>query len=176
MVQIILYGTNNILTAIVILFCSNSFHSFSCDGKSMSFQLYWLIKGLIFDILCWSLSIFWWFKATVKAYWKQLSPFLFSGFAVALLFFNHSGESTYYPPLLKLALWRWYHKSILSQTKSLPFIFSSNPSWYISKRDSQSSLIISSFITYHNLYVINLCAYCTDFFRTFRRKKTDLHC
>ena len=44
--------------------------------------------------------MFWWFNARVKAYWKQLSS-LFSGFIVAFLFFNHSGESIYDLPLFK---------------------------------------------------------------------------
>ena len=60
--------------------------------------------------------MFWWFNATVKAYWKQLSS-LFFGFIVAFLFFNHSGESIYDPLLFKPTFWRWYYnKSILSGT------------------------------------------------------------
>ena len=43
--------------------------------------------------------MFWWFIATVKAYWKQLS--WFSGFIVAFLFFKNLGESMYDPPLFK---------------------------------------------------------------------------
>ena len=39
------------LRAIDSLFNSNFFQSLPVDGKSMSFQLYWLIKGLILDIL-----------------------------------------------------------------------------------------------------------------------------
>ena len=33
------------------LFNSNFFQSLPVDGKSMPFQLYWLIKGLILDTL-----------------------------------------------------------------------------------------------------------------------------
>ena len=44
--------------------------------------------------------MFWWFNATVKAYWKQLSS-LFFGFIVAFLFFNHSWESIYDATLFK---------------------------------------------------------------------------
>ena len=51
LIFLVLCGTNKILRAIVLLFCSNFFQSFECDGKSISFQLYWSIKGLIFDIL-----------------------------------------------------------------------------------------------------------------------------
>ena len=43
--------------------------------------------------------MFWWFNATVEAYWIQLSSF--SGFIVAFLFFNHLGESMYDLPLVK---------------------------------------------------------------------------
>ena len=43
--------------------------------------------------------MFWWFIATTKAYWKQLS--LFSGFIVAFLFFKNLGEFMYDPPLFK---------------------------------------------------------------------------
>ena len=44
-------GTNKILRVIGLSFNSNFFQSFFSDGKSTSFQLYWLIKGLIFGIL-----------------------------------------------------------------------------------------------------------------------------
>ena len=64
----ILCGTNKILRAIVLLFSSNFFQSFECDVKSISFQLYWSIKGLIFDIPWGLFSMNWWFNATVKAY------------------------------------------------------------------------------------------------------------
>ena len=72
----VLYDTNKILRAIVLLFNSKFFQSFCSDGKSISFQLYWSIKGLILDILWGSFLMFWQFNATVKAYWKQLSLFL----------------------------------------------------------------------------------------------------
>ena len=85
LISLVLYDTNKTLRAIVLLFCSNFFQSFECDGKSITFHCYWLIKGLIFDILWALFSMFWWFNATVNAYWKQLSSFLFSGFIVALL-------------------------------------------------------------------------------------------
>ena len=39
------------LRAIDLLFDSDFFQSLPCDGKSISFQLYLLINGLIFDIL-----------------------------------------------------------------------------------------------------------------------------
>ena len=81
-------------------------YSFECDGKSISFQLYWLIKGLIFDILSGWLLICLWFNAMIKAYWKQLSS-LFFGFIVVFLFFSYSGESIYDPLLFKLIFWRW---------------------------------------------------------------------
>ena len=43
---LLLYGTNKISRAIVFL----EQYAIECDGKSISFQLYWSIKGLIFDI------------------------------------------------------------------------------------------------------------------------------
>ena len=52
LICLVLYGTNKILRAIVLLFCSNFFQTFGCDGNSMSFQLYLSINDLIFDILC----------------------------------------------------------------------------------------------------------------------------
>ena len=91
----VLCGTNKILREVVLLFYSNFFQSFECDGKYISFQLYWSMKGLIFDIL-WRLF----FNVLMKAYWKQLSS-LFFGFIVAFLFFNHLGQSIYDPPLFK---------------------------------------------------------------------------
>ena len=65
-----------------LLFDSNVFQSFLYDEKANSFQLYWLIKDLIFDILSGWFVMWLWFNATVKAYWKHLSSFLlFSGFS-----------------------------------------------------------------------------------------------
>ena len=48
----VLYGAYKIIRAIDLLFNSHLFQSFWCDGKLIFFQLYWSIKGLIFDILC----------------------------------------------------------------------------------------------------------------------------
>ena len=53
------------LTTIVTLFFSIFFQSSFSDGKSLSFQLYLLIKGLFFVILCGSLFISSWFNRTV---------------------------------------------------------------------------------------------------------------
>ena len=99
----VLGGTYKILRAIVLIFCSNFFHSFIPAEKSMPFQLYWSIKGLIFDILSGWFSIFWWFNATVIAYWKHLLS-LFLGFIVALLFNIHSGDFIYDFPLFRFIL------------------------------------------------------------------------
>ena len=116
LIVFVLCGTNKILRAMVLLFCSNFFQSISilffsnsslssfwCALISMSFQLYWLIKGLIFDILSGLFPMFWWFNATVIGYWKRLSS-LFFGFIVAILFLNHSKDSMYDFLLYKLVL------------------------------------------------------------------------
>ena len=59
--------------------------------------------------------MFWWFNATVKAYWKQLSFFFW--IYCCFLFFNHSGESIYMIHLFSNlffegdnALNQYYHK------------------------------------------------------------------
>ena len=39
LVNLTFYGTNRILRAIALLFCSKFFQSFESDGKSISFQL-----------------------------------------------------------------------------------------------------------------------------------------
>ena len=101
LIVFVLYGTNNILRAIVLLFCSNFFQFFCSVGISILFQLYWLIKGSFFDIPCKSLTIFWWFNATVMAYWKQLSSFSFCGFIVAFYF------STIRETLCMIHLFSW---------------------------------------------------------------------
>ena len=116
LIVFVLCGTNKILRGMVLLFCSNFFQSISilffsnsslssfwCALISMSFQLYWLIKGLIFDILSGLFPMFWWFNATVIGYWKRLSS-LFCGFIVAILFLNHSKDSMYDFLLYKLVL------------------------------------------------------------------------
>ena len=54
------------------LFNSNFFQSLLVDGKSISFQLYSSIKGLILDILSGWLLILSRFNAKVTAYWKHL--------------------------------------------------------------------------------------------------------
>ena len=71
--------------AIDLLFNSSFFQSFLCNGKLISFQLYWSIEGLIFDILYESFTIFLWFNATVTAYWKNLLS-LFLEFIVDFCF------------------------------------------------------------------------------------------
>ena len=54
------------------LFNSNFFQSLLVDGKSISFQLYSSIKGLILDILSGWLLILSRFNAKVTVYWKNL--------------------------------------------------------------------------------------------------------
>ena len=139
LISLALWGIYKTLKAIDLLFNSNIFQSFLCNETFISFQLYWLIKHLIFDILSGLFLIFWWVNATVRAYWKHFSS-LFSRFIVVFLFFSYSGKSIYDPPLSKLILWRC-NKSTLSKTSSLPLIFFSNRSWYLCKRDVKSSLI-----------------------------------
>ena len=68
-------GTSKILRAIVLLFVSDFFESFLCDVKFLSFQLYWLLKSLIFDIFSGWLLICSRFNAAVIEYWKHLSLF-----------------------------------------------------------------------------------------------------
>ena len=58
-ISFVLKGAYNILRAIVLLFSSDSIYSFLFDGKFISFLLYWSIKGLIFEILCDTFSMFW---------------------------------------------------------------------------------------------------------------------
>ena len=56
---LVLYGTNKILRAIDLLFNSKFLQYFCCfGGKSISFELYWSIKGLISDILWGSFLLF----------------------------------------------------------------------------------------------------------------------
>ena len=62
------------------------------------------MNGFVFVILSRFFPISSWFNSTVIAYGKQLSSFLLIGFIVAFLFFSHSGESMYDPPLFRLIL------------------------------------------------------------------------
>ena len=52
-------------------------------------QLYLLIKGLIFVILCGSFFISSWFNVTATAYWKHLLSFLLMGFIVFICFLSN---------------------------------------------------------------------------------------
>ena len=97
-------GTNNILRDNCFVQTFSSL--LSVMENLISFQLYLSIKGSIYDIFWLFFSMFWWFNATVKASWKQLSSLLFR-FIVAFLFFNHSGESIYDLLLFKPTFWRW---------------------------------------------------------------------
>ena len=56
------------LRAIDSLFNSNFFQSLPVDRKSMSFHLYWSIKGFILDTLLGSFLILSRFNATVTRY------------------------------------------------------------------------------------------------------------
>ena len=100
-IVLVLRGIDKILRAIILLFRSIFFQSFIPAGKSIPSQLYWLMKGSIFDIL----SMFWWFDTTVIEYWKHLLS-LFFGFIVALLFITYSGDYMYDFPFFKLILWK----------------------------------------------------------------------
>ena len=144
LISSVLYGTNKILRAIVLLSNSNFFQSFcGCNGRSISFQLYWLIRGLIFDILCGSFWTFWKLNAMAKAYWKQLLS-LFFGFILAFLFFSHFRESIYEHPLPGFILLSLYSNKLTPSTiNPLLYIDSSNSSWNFCKRDLKRSLIIS---------------------------------
>ena len=83
----VLWGIYKTLKAIDLLFDSNFLQSSTgFAGNSIPFHSYWSIKGLIFYILCGYFLMFWWFNATVIAYWKQLLP-LFCGFIVAFFIF-----------------------------------------------------------------------------------------
>ena len=121
----VLYGANKILRAIVLLFCSNFFQSFECDGNSIPFQLYWSIKGLIFDILWGSFLILLWFNASVTAYLKH-SLSLFFGFNIASLCFIQLGESIYDPPFYSNLFHEDYNtisQHFQKQIDSLSFLF-----------------------------------------------------
>ena len=60
------------MRVIDLLFDSNFFQSFLCDGKSIFSQLYWLIKDLIFIALSGLLLMLWQFNAvTVDMYSRQ---------------------------------------------------------------------------------------------------------
>ena len=58
LICLVLSGTYDILRAIVLLFRSNFFQSLDCDGNFISFQLKVSIKGLIRDIPCGFVRIF----------------------------------------------------------------------------------------------------------------------
>ena len=115
LICLILYSTNKILRAIVLLFYLNFFQSFKCDGNSIPFQLYWSIKGLIFDILWGSFLILSWFNATVIAYLKHSLP-IFWIYCCFLLFY----------PTRRIYIWStsiqtYFMKTIISSV-SIPVI------------------------------------------------------
>ena len=64
-------------------------------GGNLSFHPYWFMKGSTFLILYGSLSMCSWFRATIIAYWKQLSPSSFFGIIFAFLFLIYLGEFIY---------------------------------------------------------------------------------
>ena len=126
----VLCGTNNILRAIALLFCSNFFQSIDISlslwraVKSISFQLYWLIKD---SILIFFEGLFQYFDGLMPQLMHTKSIyylFCFYDLSLALLFLNHSGDSIYDLPLLNLVLWRLkYNKSTLSKKLSIFHFF-----------------------------------------------------
>ena len=146
----VLCGTNKILRAIFLLFCSNLFQSFECDGKSISFQLYWSIKGLTFDILSRWLLIYDLMQRLKHIESNYLHHFL--DFLLLFYNFNHSGVS-----IFKSIFWSW--------------------SRYFCKTESKKFLdSFICFITLYNFYITAIAMHSTSFFRIFRRNITDLHC
>lgn len=113
----------------------------------------------MFEAFSRCVSISWWFKATVAAYWKLLlSPFF--RFIVAFLFFNYTGKSMYDRPCLKVTV--WHLKCIYwtkSKTKSLPLFQVSELSRYLERRDSKSSLttLFTSLLDVH--FTLSLVVY-----------------
>ena len=97
LICLVLYGRNKILRAITLLFCSNFFQSFDCNGNSIPFPLYWSKKKKT-RYFFWMITnpIFSWFNTIASAYLKHSSSSFF-GFIVALLCFIQSGESIYDP-------------------------------------------------------------------------------
>ena len=119
-----------ILRAMDLWFGSNFLQSFCSNEKPISFQLFWLIKSLIFDILSGSFLIFSKSNATAKAYWKQLSSLIF-GFIVASLFFSYSVESIYDRHLFILIFWRWQNNiPTLSNRKLLPLLVDASKTFW----------------------------------------------
>ena len=72
-------------------------------------------------------------------------PSSLAAFTVRFSFFNKTGESIYHSPSCRFVLWH-LQGNILTQSeiKSLPFINSSKPVWYLQRRESKSSWITYS--------------------------------
>ena len=81
----------------------NTFPIFFMWWKVYFFPIILINESLIFDITWKFFSMFLWFKAIVKAYWKHLSS-LFLGLLADCLFFNHLGESMYVPHRFRLII------------------------------------------------------------------------
>ena len=80
--------------AIVTLFFSTFFWLSLSDGKSILSQLHAFIKALSFVIFCRCFSTFYWFNATVTAYWKHVLSSLLMR-AIVFFFFLSNQENTY---------------------------------------------------------------------------------
>ena len=81
--------------AIVTLFFSTFFQLSLSDGKSILSQLHAFIKALSFVIFCRCFSTFYWFNATVTAYWKHVLSSLLMRAIVFSFFLIQSGEYIY---------------------------------------------------------------------------------
>ena len=96
-------GTYKILSAI-LLFNSNFFQSLLVDGKSISFQLYCSMKGLILDILSGYILFFYQDLMLKLQHIENIYNHYFLDLLLISYFFYHFGESIYDPPLIKLIL------------------------------------------------------------------------
>ena len=97
-------GYYNILRLIGELFFSNFLQSFS-DGHFFPFQLYSIIKCLIFAILSGFFSGFFIIYCNCCSIIKAFAIILLMGLVVSFLLFIKSEESTYDLPCLKFLLW-----------------------------------------------------------------------
>ena len=160
------------LFPVVWVWWKNYFLPIILINKSFNF---WYFLRIFF-------SMFWWFNATVKAYWKHISS-LFLGFIVAyccfLLFFSTIQENLYMIHLFSNLFFfgggNTINQYYQEQTHFLSLILLNLFDHFV-KEIQKVFLNFISFVTHHNFYVMALSMHSTSFFRIFKRNKIDLHC
>ena len=149
------------LKSIVTYFFSVFFQSSFSDRKSISFQIYLLMKDLIFVILSECFHISSWFNVTVTAYWRIYHIFYWGDLLLLFCFLSNQ-ENLYmihYDSDLFSEIYNTIDKHNQRKTHYLSLI--PNCFWYLFLSELKSSFITSSASSLIMISVLSLFEWIT---------------